>query len=1340
MKYSILFAGAMFALASLIQTAWAQPARVPQIHTNIGDRPASVPQSYYDAVAAEMADPNMHPSLGPFSVSAVKSGNWSDPTLWSTGSVPGANATVNLGSHDVTYDISSTIKIKYIHNSADGVFRRAPGSVLWVNTQMFHGKYIEGEPGSPIPASNPTETVYWGSDDPGPTVKFGLVSMGGARMRGEAKAHFLNAATDLTSGSSTIQLNGVSGANWQVGDEILIAATESAGNSSSDPTYMGPTSYDGVWNGADYTETQVRGFRNSEDEPRTITAINGNTITLNAPLAYDHLIYSTTLPRGENVTVRPYVVNFTRSIQHRAEVASAVLQERPHMMFMHNDDVEIRYVDILNFGRTSTDPSLHVPSGKKVFLGSTDLADTDNVRGRYGLHIHGTGPYFGRKMVVVQGVVVRGENGPSMSAIPVPGWGIVHHNSRAAIEDCITYNVRGAGIVSELGNEIGQWYNNLSIWNRGDGFRTSWSSRQETHDNHNGHQGVAFESQARGILQQNNVAISSRFGWMFHQQNTNKLARVPDKFSLRFKDPLTEGGKAGYTANDHGYDNDTYGIEQDQIHDFHDNHCLNVGTGFFVAHRQMTDRTDQSVMIAKRFHCINTSTPFDLENYTFYYSFYDSYWEGNGNSTASRLGGNTHGMMFVNLHLEDFGTGFKDNHLGLNYNGFWIDIDFTNVSTPFDNSTVYETSLTDTPSNHPLWGVMGPWNITDNNNPSPGFTAQVRVWDSISSASLPSPYPLAPFGLSGAIPPGASAPEFVLDSSSDITANPNGLNTISLSGVIVDHVGVRKWPDGYVTFTPIDYWHQAMGAVTNHDTTGIEMVEMNGCFNDNGTWKCRLWFNLDERRDGEYLQFPIDIELVGFDTAFLNANIVDPNAIKPDLPLKLESIVETPIGSGIDNDISYLDGTDVVLGSSDVSSYSNQDVSGSANVAGDGSSVTITGNAWKKVPLSYYVTANTMIRFTVEASDVGEIIGIGLDENDDHQDAVRVVQIGGSQAWAGAYQITQANQYTAGSGPIQYEINIGNYYTGTMRYLVFAADDDQDASSNVAFSDIEIYEGLGSGSSNVLTIEAESLAGSATFSPFVVSGDYAVVSNGTGNVNSSSVTDPDGILEFEFVLSDAADVSVAIHVDFASGTDDSFWRQMNGSSWVLQNGSTASVHTYQYNNLSAGSHTFRIARREDGAKFDNVILTTSFGSISEDAPPAGSPQITIEAESASGQSSFSPFTVSGNYAVVPNGTGMVNGSSVTNANGIMTYDFTLSEATNVTIDAHVNFPSGNDDSFWHRVDGGSYTVQNYDTSSVITLNYNGLSAGTHTLSIARREDGAAFDYFEITPQSGTVSQ
>jgi hypothetical protein len=60
---------------------------------------------------------------------------------------------------------------------------------------------------------------------------------------------------------------------------------------------------------------------------------------------------------------------------------------------------------------------------------------------------------------IVKGSVVVGS----------PGWGIVHHDSHAVVEDNVVFDVVGAGIVAEAGNEIGTWRHNLTIKTTGDG-------------------------------------------------------------------------------------------------------------------------------------------------------------------------------------------------------------------------------------------------------------------------------------------------------------------------------------------------------------------------------------------------------------------------------------------------------------------------------------------------------------------------------------------------------------------------------------------------------------------------------------------------------------------------------------------------------------------------------------------------------------------------------------------------------------------------------------------------------------------------------------------------------
>ncbi|MBN2441923.1 MAG: hypothetical protein JXJ04_11265, partial [Spirochaetales bacterium] len=202
-----------------------------------------------------------------------------------------------------------------------------------------------------------------------------------------------------------------------------------------------------------------------------------------------------------------------------------------------------------------------------------------------------------------------------------------------------------------------------------------------------------------------------------------------------------------------------------------------------------------------------------------------------------------------------------------------------------------------------------------------------------------------------------------------------------------------------------------------------------------------------------------------------------------------------------------------------------------------------------------------------------------------------------------------------------------------------------------------------------------------------------------------------------------------------------------------------------FNNLSAGSHTLTIERREDGAELDMITLTASAGTISTGSTPTSAPTpvptsvptpvqgsnvLDIETESASGQGNFSPFTVqsdsgaSGGQCIVwpNNGSNQINSSASDSASGQAAYSFNLSQTANVTFEIRVDMPNGNDDSFHYKMDSGSWSTQNNtSTNGWQTLNittFNNLSAGSHTLTIERREDGAELDVITLTASSGTI--
>ena len=115
----------------------------------------------------------------------------------------------------------------------------------------------------------------------------------------------------------------------------------------------------------------------------------------------------------------------------------------------------------------------------------------------------------------------------------------------------------------------------------------------------------------------------------------------------------------------------------------------------------------------------------------------------------------------------------------------------------------------------------------------------------------------------------------------------------------------------------------------------------------------------------------------------------------------------------------------VLLGLSE--SYSNQDLSGETQIAADGKSIRLTGNNWKRFPLDYTVTSNTVLQVTINSQDTGEISGIGL-ENDNKLDGPsRIFQLGGSQNWANGIRISPQVLLRSGLGNLPSSVRVVLY-------------------------------------------------------------------------------------------------------------------------------------------------------------------------------------------------------------------------------------------------------------------------------------------------------------------------
>jgi hypothetical protein len=175
-----------------------------------------------------------------------------------------------------------------------------------------------------------------------------------------------------------------------------------------------------------------------------------------------------------------------------------------------------------------------------------------------------------------------------------------------------------------------------------------------------------------------------------------------------------------------------------------------------------------------------------------------------------------------------------------------------------------------------------------------------------------------------------------------------------------------------------------------------------------------------------------------------------PVSVTGDLKSRQE-VVAFPGQSGIGRlDIDFEDFT--------IRSYGGDaGAAGSATVEDSGATLHLAGNTWKKIDLSYNVTADTVLEFDFKSESQGEIHGIGLD-TDDWVSADRTFQLYGKQVWG----IQDFDDYgSAAPGYKHYRIPVGQYYTGPMKNLFFVNDHDvARPTGEGVFHNVRISEGF----------------------------------------------------------------------------------------------------------------------------------------------------------------------------------------------------------------------------------------------------------------------------------------
>lgn len=470
---------------------------------------------------------------------AVRNGSWLDSQTWRNGQIPDNNARVLIPENiHVVYSGLADTRLFTLRVDGELSFSDVTSSRMFVDTLVVDskGSLTIGTEDAPISQDVTVDIIITDNGDidvawDSALLSRGIIAHGKTRMHGKVKTVHLKVLQDPMAGDQSIVLRDAP-VGWNIGDTIVLAGTH----------------YDGYK--FDNTIAAGRHFA-PEDEVLTITQINGSAIHFNRPLEYNH-----DTPRSD---LKTSVANYTRNITIQSELgAEAQVHHRGHVMFMHNNDVDVRFVAFNELGRT--DKSRLALNGSEF---PTLLADS-NVKGRYPMHFHRTGVNNIRHPGIAVGNAVFSS----------PGWGYVHHDSNAIMHDNAAYNTFGAGFVAETGNEIGAWSNNIAIYAKG----TGWASPKNGNDVANfdmGKTGSGFYFQGRMVEAFNNIASSTNSGFTYFHRG-----RYEDvKQDLDGNIPFNAAIFSLPEALDH---RDTAGIDDAPILNFKNNESFASNYGFFI--------------------------------------------------------------------------------------------------------------------------------------------------------------------------------------------------------------------------------------------------------------------------------------------------------------------------------------------------------------------------------------------------------------------------------------------------------------------------------------------------------------------------------------------------------------------------------------------------------------------------------------------------------------------------------------------------------------------------------------------------------------------------------------
>ena len=391
-------------------------------------------------------------------ITAARSGNWNDPTMWAQNRVPGMNDRVSIGSGiTVNYATVSDASINSLEISGSLLFSTTVNTRLKVGnlTVMPTGTLQVGTPSQPVAPQVTAEIVI--ADQPlnltldPKQYGTGLIALGTVTMHGSTLAQtWTRLAAEPKAGDRVLRFASVDPA-WQPGDMLILPDTRQVRSSDDTDFYAG--NLDGQW------------------EQVMILGVVGNQVVLLSPLKYDHLGAHNA---DGGLELLPHVANLDRNVVIRSENPQGT---RGHTFYTARATVDIEYTRFQDLGRTDAfrnlDSTTLDASGNVTHIGTNQI-------GRYAVHFHHLmGPENPTNTGYQYKFIGNTVDGSRKWAVAV------HDTDYGLLDQNVIYDAQGAGFVTEDGSEVFNVFsNNITIRIMGTGI--------------DGKSGTAVEDYGRG--------------------------------------------------------------------------------------------------------------------------------------------------------------------------------------------------------------------------------------------------------------------------------------------------------------------------------------------------------------------------------------------------------------------------------------------------------------------------------------------------------------------------------------------------------------------------------------------------------------------------------------------------------------------------------------------------------------------------------------------------------------------------------------------------------------------------------------------------------------------------